>query len=210
MEPTMSPLTRRLLLAASALVLAGCAASTSIVGQWRSPEPGPPLTRLLVVGVFQEAAVRRIFEDEMVAALRARGVEAQPSYRFIPQDGPVPQEAIERAVRDSGATGVLSTRVVRVASQVQVIPTGPAVWGPPWGFYGWYGAAWGPAFAYPFPPAQVVATETVYGEVRLFAAADDTLIWAASTATFAPGNPQRDSANFAKVVADQLAAGGLI
>lgn len=205
----MRPSVRRRSVAfAAALALVGCAASTSIVNEWRSPDPGPPLKRVLVVGIFQDASVRRTFEDEVVVALRAEGVEAQPSYRYIPQDGPVPQTVLEQAVRTAGATGVLSTRVLRVSSQVQVIPTGPAVWGPPWGFYGWYGGAWGPTFAY--PTAQVVTTETVYGEVRLFSVPDDKLVWAATTATFSPSNPRKDSAEFAKVVVGQLAAGGLI
>jgi hypothetical protein len=72
-------------------------------------------------------------------------------------------------------------------------------------------APWGgPVYAYPFPTAQIVTTETVYGEVRLFNVLDDKLVWAASTATFAPNNPAQDSAAFAQVVVGQLAAGKLI
>ncbi|MFN7573038.1 MAG: hypothetical protein ACK5TK_16540 [Betaproteobacteria bacterium] len=208
----MRPSRRTFLLLLAALGLAGCAASTSIVNQWQSPDPGPALTRILVVGMLRDASIRRTFEEEMVAALRAHGVDAQPGYRFLPDDGDVPRAQLEQAVRAAGATGVLSARVLQVTQQTSVVPTAPAYWGPPWGFYGWYGAAWGPVYAYPVGafPAQVVTTQTVYGEVRLFSALEDRLVWAATTATFAPNNPRKDSAQFAQLIVEQLARRGLL
>jgi hypothetical protein len=80
-------------------------------------------------------------------------------------------------------------------------------WGPPWGFYGWYGSAWGPAYAY---PAQVVTRDIVYAEVRLYRAQNDSLVWAATTQTFAPGDPRRESAAFANLILEQLAQRKLI
>jgi hypothetical protein len=190
-------------LAVAALV-AGCAPAKTIVNQWEAPDPGPALTRVLVVGVIRDVSVRRTFEDQMVAALRARGVQAEPAYRYAPEDGPLAQAAIERAVREAGATGVLTTRVVKVEQQASVVP--PPAWGPPYGFYGWYGSAWGPAFAYPYgyAPAQVVVSDNVYAEVRLYRVAGDALLWAATTQTFSPSNPQQDSAAFANVIVAQL------
>lgn len=205
---------RRLLLAVAVLALAACAASTSIVNEWQAPDPGPAVKRILVVGMLRDSSIRRTFEDEMVAALRARGVDAQPGYRVLPDEGDVPRAQLEQAVRAAGATGVLSARVLQVSNQTSVIPTAPAYWGPPWGFYGWYGPAWGPVYAYPYPlgayPVQVVTTQTVYGEVRLFSVLEDKLLWAATTATFAPNNPREDSAQFARLIVEQLAAKGLI
>lgn len=204
------PLMRAFVIASAALLLGACAPSTTIVNQWQSPDPGPAVTKVLVVGVIRDVSVRRTFEDQMVAALRARGVQAEPAYRFAPEDGPLPEAAIERAVRESGATGLLTTRVVKVEQQANVLP--PPAWGPPYGFYGWYGSAWGPAFGYPYAyaPAQVVISDNVYAEVRLYRVAGDTLIWTATTRTFSPSNPQQDSAAFANVIADQLAAKRLI
>jgi hypothetical protein len=201
---------RAFLVAGAAALLAACAPSTTIVNQWDSPDPGPALKRILVVGVIRDVSVRRTFEDEMVAALRARGVQAEPAYRYAPQDGPLPREALEAAVRESGATGVLTTRVVKVEQQATVVPPPAPMWGPPYGFYGWYGGAWGPAFAYPYAPAQVVVSDNVYAEVRLFRVAGDALVWAATTKTFSPSNPRQDSAQFANLIVGQLAAKGLV
>lgn len=198
----------RLVLALSALlaVLTGCA-STRIVNQWEMGDPGPAFTKLLVVGMSDNESVRRIFEDEFVKALTARGIVAIQSYTIIPESGQVPAARLDAAVRQAGADGVVTTRVVRVNQQVEVIPSGPAMWGPPWGFYGWYGSAWGPVYA--FPP-QVVTRDVVFAEVRLFRAVTDSLVWAATTQTFAPGETRRESAAFAEIILRQLAERKLI
>jgi hypothetical protein len=197
---------RAFLAACAAALVSGCAA-TSIVNQWESPDRGPALAKLLVVGVARNASVRRVFEDEMVKALLARGVVAIPSYTLIPEDGPVPDARLAEAVKKAAVDGVLTTRVIQVVQQVKVVAPSPAFWGPPWGFYGWYGGAWGPAYAY---PPQIVATDVVFAEVRLFRAHPDSLVWAATTETFAPRDVRRESADFAEVVLRQLAERKLI
>jgi hypothetical protein len=205
--PENRMLHRLFVLLAAVVVLGGCA-STTIVNQWEAGAPGPAFRKLLVVGVSQNESVRRTFEDEFVKALAARGVAAVQSYNFIPEAGRVPEGRIDAAVKESGADGVITSRVVRVNQEIDVVPAGPPMfWGPPWGFYGWYGGAWGPAYA--FPP-QVVTRDVVYAEVRLYRATPDVLVWAATTQTFAPGDPRRESAAFAQLILQQLAERKLI
>jgi hypothetical protein len=188
-------------------VLSGCA-STRVVSQWEMSEPGPAFRKLLVVGISDNQSVRRTFEDEFAKALQARGVAAVPSYTLIPESGPVPEERLDAAVKQAGADGVISTRVVRVNQQIDVVPSAPPMyWGPPWGFYGWYGSAWGPAFV---APPRVVTRDVVYAEVRLYRTQHDALVWAATTQTFAPGDPRRESAAFADLILRQLAERKLI
>jgi hypothetical protein len=192
---------------AAALLLHGCA-STTIVNQWENAaDRGPACRKLFVAGVTTNASVRRIFEDEMVKAALARGVAAVPSYTLIPEDGPVPDPRLAEAVQRAAADCVLTTRVVQVATQLDVLPPPAAFWGPPWGFRGWYGPAWGPAYAY---PPQVVQRDIVYAEVRLFRASPDALAWAATTQTFAPTDARKESAEFARLVFTQLAERKLI
>lgn len=193
--------------ACAAALVCGCA-STTIVNQWENAaDRGPPCKMLLVVGVTQNASVRRIFEDELVKAALARGVVAIPSYTLIPEDGPVPDARLAEAVRRAAVDCVLTTRLVQVARQLEVLSPPSAYWGPPWGLYGWYGGAWGPAYAY---PPQVVARDIVYAEVRLFRNSPDTLAWAATTQTFAPSDVRKESAEFAQVVFKQLAERKLV
>jgi hypothetical protein len=203
-----APMIRRLAIVLVALAtLCGCA-STRIVNQWESPEPGAPFRKVLVVAMLDNQSVRRTFEDEFVRALMARGVAAVPSYTVIPESGRVPEGRLDAAVKQTGADGVVSTRVVRVNQEVDVIPAAPPMyWGPPWGFRGWYGSAWGPAYAY---PPQVVTRDVVYAEVRLYRAASDALVWAATTQTFAPGDARKESAAFADLILRQFAERKLI
>jgi hypothetical protein len=176
---------RASLLAAAALLLAACAASTQFNAQWVNPEAGKrlPVKSLLVIGISRDTTARRVYEDTMVAQLAARGIKAQPSYRHLPDDGPAPQPAIEKAVRDVGADAVLVSRTVSVTDEVRVSPgmvmgpPGPFGWG---GFYGNYHGMWSSAYA--IPPS-VYTVQNVVVDTRLFDAKDFMVLWSGSSTT---------------------------
>ena len=65
----------------------GCTASTSIVNEWRNPDySSPRFKKILVLAVSKKP--RHTFEDEFAVKLKAAGVDAAPSYRYIPEEGP--------------------------------------------------------------------------------------------------------------------------
>ena len=200
----------RVLVVAALALLAACA-STTIVDQWESPGySGGPFKRLLVVGVTKEAAVRRIFEDEFVRQLRARGTDAVASYTFIPEDGQVDQPRLERAVKESNADGVIVTRVVKVEHRTQVVPGTPAFPGFGTDIYGFYGSGWGGVWTgYASPPA-VFQYDEVKVETKLFHAGNAALVWAAQSDVFAPTDARKDSADFASRIIAALASRKLI
>ena len=191
-------------------LLAACA-STSIVEEWQSPDyKGGPFKRLLVVGVTKEATVRRIFEDEFVRQLRARGTDAVASYTLIPEDGQVDRPRLERAVQESGADGVVITRVLKVEQRTQVVPGTPAFPGFGTDIYRHYGTGWGGVWTgYASPPA-VFQYEEVRAETKLFGARNAALVWAAQSEVFAPTDARKDSADFAARIIAALAARKLI
>ena len=176
---------RLLLMAGAALLLAACATSTQFNAQWVNPEAGNrlPVRNVLVIGISRDSTARRIYEDAMVVQLAARGVKAQPSYKSLPEDGPAPQPAIEKAVRDAGADAVLISRTVSVTNEVRVSPG--MVMGPPagfgWGgFYGFYHGMWSSAYA--IPPS-VYTVQNVVVDTRLFDAKDFMVLWSGSSTT---------------------------
>ena len=191
-------------------LLAACA-STSIVEEWQSPDyKGGPFKRLLVVGVTKEATVRRIFEDEFVRQLRARGTDAVASYTLIPEDGQVDRPRLERAVQESGADGVVITRVLKVEQRTQVVPGTPAFPGFGTDIYRHYGTGWGGVWTgYASPPA-VFQYEEVRAETKLFGARNAALVWAAQSEVFAPTDARKDSADFAARIIAALASRKLI
>lgn len=198
---------RALALAVAALVLAACAASTQFNAQWVNPEAGKrlPVKNVLVMGISRDTTARRIYEDAMVAQLTARGVKAQSSYRSLPDDGPAPQAAIEKAVRDAGADAVLISRTVSVTNEVRVSPG--MVMGPPmgfgWGgFYGYYHGMW--ASAYTMPPT-VYTVQNVVVDTRLFDARDFVVLWSGSSTTNPTNSMQTTIAEFVATVVAALA-----
>ncbi|MBI2368436.1 MAG: hypothetical protein HYV01_25985, partial [Deltaproteobacteria bacterium] len=109
-------------LIAAALLLGGCA-TTQIINQWSNPSyAAVSFKRILVIGVSKQTSIRRTFEDEFVAQLRAAGADAVPSYEFTPEDGPVEESGLARAVKQAGADAVITTRLVRVERKAEFIP----------------------------------------------------------------------------------------
>jgi len=186
----------------AAFALAGCAA-TSFVSEWADDSyAGKKLTRVLIVGVVKDASLRRQFEDEFVRQARAAGVDVVQSYRYVPEDGPVPEDRLRKAVAESGADGVVVSAVQRVDQQVQYSPGYYA--GPPvgFGYYGFY--RWGYAGAYVPPTAYVYMV--VYVETQLHAVQPDTLLWAGTTKTIDPSAPAKEIPAFTKLILDALLA----
>jgi len=199
------------LLAAPAFALLAACASTTIVDQWQRPGfSGGPFKRILVVGVTKEATVRRIFEDEFVRQLHARGTDAVASYTLIPEDGQVDRPRLERAVKESRADAVIVTRVLKVEQRTQVVPGTPAFPGFGTDIYGFYGSGWGGVWTgYASPPA-VFQYDEVKVETKLFQAGDAALVWAAQSEVFAPTDARKDSAGFAARIIAALASRKLI
>ena len=194
-----------LALAASVFLLWGCA-STQLTNAWKdSRYEGPPLGKIVVIGVTKQSAVRRIFEDVFSAALRTHGVEATPSYTLIPEDGEVPKARLAAAVEQSGADGVLMMRLVKVDRQTQIYP-GSYTGAPFMGFYGFYSSAW---LGF-YDPPQVYTYDVMTSETLLFEARDNRLLWSGTTETFSPRDVRKDTQDFASVIIKALAEQGLI
>lgn len=185
--------------ALAALVL-GCATpATTLDAQWVNPGfAGKKAVRnVMVMSAGRDSTNRRIFEDRMVAALSATGLKAVQAYKFIPEEAPVSEERLRRAVAQAGVQQVMVTRIVNVSTQVNVSPgmvMGPA-WGPGWGAGPGWGPGWGGFAGYhnsmwatTIPP-QVTTTQNVNADTRVFDANDSEVIWSASTTTAAGSSP---------------------
>ena len=213
MTPTPHRVARRGALVLGAALLGACAAPTVLNTQWANPQFAgkPPLRSVLVMGITKDPTNRRVFEDQMVAQLAARGVQAVPSYRFAPEAGAVDQVKLEQAVKQAGVAGVLLSRVVNVTEQMHVSPG--MVMGPPMGygfggFYGYYGGMWGASYV--MPPT-VYTTQHVAADTRLFETANYTLVWSASTST-TPGSGSVEALfeQFSRLIVGALAKDGLV
>jgi hypothetical protein len=207
------PVLRRAALLASLALLGACTAPTVLNTQWANPQFAgkPPMRSILVLGIAKDPTNRRSFEDQMVKQLTARGVKAMPSYQFAPEAGAAEQVKLERAVKESGAAGVLLSRVVNISEEVKVSPG--MYMGPPMGygfggFYGYYGGMWASSY---YTPPTVYTQQNVAADTRLFEAKDFALVWSASTTTTPMGgNVTSLFEQFAKLIVDALAKDGFV
>jgi hypothetical protein len=190
------------------LLLTACS-TTSLDGSWTRPEvagkrlQGP----VLVVGVARDDTVRRVYEDEMVARLSARGVKAQRSYELVPEA--LTKDTVERlqqAARKAGATHILSTAVIGQERET-VVHQDPFVYGGWGGYRGWYGSHWGMAH----PAYTDVRTYTIYvAQTALTEVATDRVDWSARTRTISPTNIEKETRAFVDIIVGALEAAGLV
>src|ERR1035438_8584268 len=88
------------------LSLSGCL-STSLIDRWKDPAfSGPPLHKVLVVGVQKDDGRRRLWEDGMVAALIHQRVQATASNMFLRNRAPRADE-LGAAPSREGFDGVM-------------------------------------------------------------------------------------------------------
>jgi len=220
-------MSRRMVLAAAAVaaivVVSGCATrATSVDARWVNPDlvGKRAVTSVLVVSASRDTTNRRLFEDQMVAALAAAGLKAEPSYKRITEDGPVSEDSLRRAVAAAGVSHAMVTRIINVSTDVVVTPgmvMGPA-WGPGWGHRDPWGPGWGGAASYrnsmwaTSTPPQVNVNQNVHADTRLFEANGAAVLWSAATTTAAvnSGSVPAMITQFIEVIVTTMKQDGVI
>ena len=179
----------------ASLLLSGCAA-TQIINQWSDPSyAAPSFKRIMVIGVSKQPSIRRTFEDEFVAQLKAAGTDAVPGYEFIPEDGQVEEQRLARVVKQAGADAVITTRLVRIERQAEYIPEpyGPY---PGFGFYRWYSSAW-VGF---YEPPRLRFYDIYISETSLYDVGNDRLVWSGIAKTTKLDDIRSEIQEFVNVV----------
>lgn len=185
----------------------GCA-STKIVNQWTDPDYGSPRFRkILVIAVSRNPGIRRTFEDEFVTKLKAAGVEAAPSYRYIPEEGLIAEARILEAVKRAGADAAVITRLVRVEKKTEVTPgfyrPAPAV---TFGFYPGYSAAW---LGYYDPPTNY-QRDIYISETSLYDLTKNQLVWTGTVQTVNPSDINKEIKLYVETVIEALKSKNLL
>jgi hypothetical protein len=190
------------------LLLAGCAPSTTLRSAWYdSSFTGPPMKRILVVGVTGNLTDRRVFDDLFAKALNDAGVQGIPGYQFVDVTA-ASTEAFDAGVAKSGADGLLLVRLLGVDTRTQVTTTMvPARSAPGFSARSAWGPTWGPVW-YTVPDVRQWQVANV--EATLFETQMHQPIWSATTETMNPSAVASETPGFAKLVIAQLAARGLI
>lgn len=179
-------------------------ATTTLTSVWRDPAyQGEKIRKVLVIGVSDKPAIKRLFEDEFVRQLQAKGVEGISSYTILPSEGPQDKDIIQAKVKELNIDGIIITRLIdkkrvetyyppeRISSPPPPLPppypsddnTTDYYYYPPVYYYDWYRYYHG-CYDCISTPGYKVEDEIVVLETNLYNAKNDKLIWSALSDTF--------------------------
>lgn len=183
----------------TAALLAACS-TTQVQSTWKDPHYQVMPQKIMVVGVTKRPANRRLFEDEFVQQLQARGVEAIASYTVVPDSKQDNQRAIAREVKRAGADALLITRTIGHETVKTAVPGTiyaapfPYVAGTPYlppPFYNTWQDYYSYGYEMMYSPGYVAEDEYATIETNLYQADSQKLVWAATSETSLGGAKQQ-------------------
>jgi hypothetical protein len=165
------------------VAFAGCSTGPQIISEWRNPAYGTGLfKRVMVAGPGGETSLRRNFEDEFLAQLRAAGIDALPSYGYLAEDQAVDENKLKQAAQKVGADALLFARSVRVESKTE--PSGFY----PYTSFGWFGEHFGASWSGIFGAPSAYRYNEYTSEATLYDLGKNEVVWTATIKTTEPEN----------------------
>jgi hypothetical protein len=192
---------------AAAAALTACS-STRVDAVWTDPAAAGRKVEapVMVVGVARDPTVRRQYEDQMVAAHKARGLAATPSYAATDPIDERSGDALLAAARAKGARSIVSSAITGQETETRVIQQAPPAWGVT-GFSGWYGAWYG--FSVPVR-TEVRTFQTLIAQTAVTNVATGNVEWTARTRTGSPTNVEREVQGFVDAIVRAMTRSGLL
>ena len=186
--------------------LCGCATS-ELTNTWKDPKyHAAPVKKVMVVGISNQASVRRTFEDTFAEMLRAKGVEAVPSHTVVPEDGQLAEGRLRAAVEQSGADSVLITRMVERQTDAQAVPAPTPVGAYRRTYSSYYSGAW----LGHYEPVSVQEFHYLVTETTLFVLAHAEPVWSGTTRTMESQDIRGATEGFAKPMIAAMKKEGVI
>ena len=202
----LRPLSCALCFLASAILLAACATAMQPSEVWMDPSYHALPKKIMVVGVSRKPVNRRIFEDEFVRQITARGTEAAASYTVLSDEQQGDSKAIAAEVKKAKADVLLITRV---ASKKTVKTYVQGMYYPP-PYYGTWPDYYGYGYNALYVPGYLAEEEIAVVETNLYDAATNKLIWASSTDIVERGTTQERIYIYIDIVMKSLVKSGLL
>jgi hypothetical protein len=185
------------------VLLAGCMKDTRVTESWYDPDiQSVRLDDVVAVALMPDEATRRASEDEMVAELRSRGLDATPGYELLDSNE---VRDVER-VREELAgrfDSVLTMRLVAQQDRVTYVPPSPSAG---YGFWGWYG--WAAPIAY--DPGYYDVDTVVRVETNLYDLDGDKLLFTSTSETVDPDGVRDLTDDVLQAVGERLERQGVI
>ena len=95
------------------LIVTACS-TTTVTQSWKDAQFTKPVGKVLVLGISENDAVRRSFEQQLGGLLAAEGVEVVAGYTLLPEDKELSKEQVTDVAQAYGVQTVLLTRVASI------------------------------------------------------------------------------------------------
>ena len=183
-----------------ALVIAGCA-TTRLTSSWKDPAYRGRVGKILVVGVAKIPANKRLFEDEFVRQFKARGTDAIASYTVMPDDKQGDNDVIAATMKEQGADAVLISSLVSKKTVHTYVPgsgTHLTAYNGTWREYYTSG------YQAVYNSGYIAEDEYALMETNLYDAANEKLIWGATSETELQSSNQDAVRSFIDVMVNAI------
>lgn len=194
--------------AALCALLAGGCAGTKLTGTWKDEAYRKPVNSALVFGVTGRETIRRLFENEVVNQLQARGVRAVASYTAFPTEDRQPKEVVVAKVKELKVGAVIVTRLTDKKTIERQYPA--VMMSSPGGYYGTYTDYYWQSYDLVYIPGPTYEQQVFYLETNLYDASSERLVWSALSKTAVGDAVNQEIKPFVTLVMKRLADDGLV
>ena len=209
------PLYKAAVICVTFILLASCA-NTKISQSWVEPDNKKSYNDLLIIGIGESEQNRRAYESHFIEELKARGVEAEASYKLIKSNEKIDRDTVTKAIKGLGMDGVIVTHMVAVDEETIYRPTTGYGYGG-YGGIGYGGGHYGGMYSY-YPhvnsyvhnPGYYTTHETYTLETNLYDIESEELVWSARSRTFSPESVQEVIVDLTKLLINDLEDKNLI
>jgi hypothetical protein len=182
------------------LVASACSTTSPIVGEWRNPAyAAGSFNRIVVGSLGGDTSVRRNFEDEFVAQLRAAGIDALPSYRLVPEGEKIDETRLKQAAKNAGADALLFARLIQVEQKSEY---GPSYF--PYTSFGIFGSNVGATWHGLGGAPRVRRYNEYVSETTLHDVGKDDVVWTGTIKTLEPENVRTAIKSYVEAVMKAL------
>lgn len=193
---------RHCLLLLSALLLAGCSTTRSVM-EWQDEAFSGKLDNILVIAAVEEKGRQRAVEDAYVTQFGELAVKAVPGYRLLADEALLSRATIEAAIAGRGIDAVLVTRLLGVEEVKKYQPPSQIEYYR--GYHRYY------AHAREFSsPGYYIKYKVLTLETNVYDTASQQLIWSMQSESLEPSAPQDVIDEQIALTVKRLAAGGLL
>ena len=174
-----------LLLVGFSLVGACATTKTTMTSVWEDPALADyQINRVVVIGVCDTVSAKRLFEDEFVAVLTRRGMNAQAAYLVFTEEEEKDIDRLKAKIIEHGFDGVVVTRLLGIKKSERYVP--PVSYVVPADYYNSFPGYYGTVYREVYAPGYIKQEELLQVETNIYAVEGEKLLFTGVSETFDP------------------------